>query len=76
MCLPKVRPVRVAARRQRELMRVIATLTPASCEWRDEDVDEDVVDVTGLDIPPRDPEESTFPNANISEWLQSPWVGE
>lgn len=72
MPLPKVRPVRVAARRQRELMCIIATQTSASCEWRDEDE----VDVTGLDIPPRDPEESAFPNANIPEWLQSPWMDE
>ena len=72
MPLPKVRPVRVAARRQRELMCIIATQTSASCEWRDEDE----VDVTGLDIPPRDPEESALPNANIPEWLQSPWMDE
>ena len=42
--VPKLRRVRVAARRQRELMAIIAAGEFEDAEW----VDEDLVDLTGL----------------------------
>ena len=45
----KVRPVRLAARRQRELMCVIKNMDVTEFEW----YDEDDIDITGLQEPPR-----------------------
>lgn len=67
------RPVRVAARRQRELMAVIASEENGECcEW----VDEQDVDVAGISVP-EDldilPTVSVMPIIDISEHLTSPW---
>ena len=46
--IPKLRPIRVAARRQRELMAIIASGEMEDVEW----LDESQVDTTGVDVPP------------------------
>ena len=46
--IPKVRPIRVAARRQRELMVIIASGEMEDVEW----LDHSQVDTTGVDMPP------------------------
>ena len=69
-CAHPTRPVRVAARRQRELMAVIASEENGEyCEW----VDEEYVDVAGISDPPdRDTTSSVMPIITISEHLTSP----
>ena len=45
--IPKIRPIRVAARRQNELMTIIASGEMEDVEW----LDEDQVDTTGVTMP-------------------------
>ena len=47
--LPPIRPVRIAARRQRELMAVIALRGSEDIEWVHED--EDHLDITEISVP-------------------------
>lgn len=73
----KIRPVRVAARRQREMMAIIALSEngPEQADWMEEgDLDLD----HGINIPPdvTSINQSTLPICSIEEHLSSPWEEE
>ena len=67
----RIRQLRVAARRQRELMLVIAQreLNLEYAEW----VDEDIVDLTDIELPVA-PGDLAMPTVSVDE--QSPWSDE
>ncbi|GBL99358.1 hypothetical protein AVEN_206775-1 [Araneus ventricosus] len=68
----RVRPLRIAARRQQELMAVIAfTENVELAEW----VDEDDIDIRGLTIP-EDESDVKMPVYSINEHISSPWEEE
>ncbi|GBM28638.1 hypothetical protein AVEN_620-1 [Araneus ventricosus] len=65
----RVRPLRIAARRQQELMAVIAfTENVEFADW----MDEDVIDIRGLTIP----EDVKMPVYSMNEHISSPWEEE
>jgi len=66
----RFRPFRVAARRQRELMVVIAQreLNSGNAEW----VDEDIVDLTDIELPVATGD-LAMPTVSVDEHLKSPW---
>jgi len=66
----RIRPLRVAARRQRELMVVIAQreLNSEYAEW----VDENLVDLTDIELPVA-PGDLAMPTVSVDEHLKSPW---
>ena len=49
LLLPPIRPVRIAARRQRELMAVITLRESEDIEWMH--ADEDLLDITEISFP-------------------------
>jgi len=64
-----IRPTRVAARRQRELMVVIAQSENAeSVEWQDEDD----LDLTGMTVPQTD-DVTGLPVCSMTDQFSSPW---
>ena len=65
--VPKVRPIRVAARRQRELMAIIASGEMEDAEW----VDESQVDTSGMHVPSGVEESCSLPV--IADYGQDPW---
>ena len=65
--IQKVRPIRVAARRQRELMAVIASGEMEDVEW----LDEDQVDLRGVTMPPLATELSAIPV--VADLDGDPW---
>lgn len=65
--IPKIRPIRVAARRQRELMTIIASGEMEDVEW----LDESQVDTTGLTVPSHAPHASRLPV--IADFDGDPW---
>lgn len=72
--MKKTRPVRVAARRQRELMAVI-TLQEGyeDAEW----IDEDNIDLTDVEIDMEDKsKESEIPVLSMDEYFTYPWNAE
>lgn len=65
----RVRPLRIAARRQRELMAIIALNDKVEvADW----MDEDDIDVTGITIP-EDDGNNNMPIISINDHLSSPW---
>ena len=73
--VPKLRPVRIAARRQRELMAIIAAGEFEDAEW----VDEDMADVSGLDVLVQETSivTNTLPIVDITTRLHaSPWLSQ
>jgi hypothetical protein len=65
----RIRPQRVAARRQRELMVIIANEENGeSAEW----MDEEELDLNGISIP-QDEEIHTLPIYSMKEHFASPW---
>lgn len=65
----KVRPVRIAARRQRELMAVISLSENVEfVDW----MDENDIDTTGINIPD-DNGSSQLPVFSMNEHISSPW---
>ena len=67
----RVRPVRVAARRQRELMAVIAYESAEDVEWFDED------DLDMTDVPVTEPDNDSGGQISVTttdEHLSSPWT--
>jgi len=68
----RIRPQRVAARRQRELMVIIANVeNEESLDW----IDEEELDPNEISIP-EDDDNQTFPVYSISEHFASPWENE
>ena len=68
----RIRLQRVAARRQRELMVIIANVeNEESVDW----IDEEELDLNGISIP-EDDDNQTFPVYVISEHFASPWENE
>lgn len=65
--IKKVRPIRIAAKRQRELMAVIARDHQLDCEWLDED------EVDSDELPPLNEKPLEFPTVNRELHMQSPW---
>jgi len=70
----RIRPVRIAAKRQRELMAVIAQQESwETAEW----LDEDEVDATDLIIPEEDVRrEQSLPIVSMEDHLNNPWEDE
>jgi hypothetical protein len=68
--MPQIRPIRIAARRQRELMAIIASGEMEDVEW----LDESQVDTTGLTVPPQTPYTSRLPV--IADLNGDPWEPE
>jgi len=71
----RVRPVRVAARRQRELMAVIAFQEHEDVEW----IDEEFVDTAGMTVPADSVNKrQSIPNPiiNTADHLAVPWTDE
>ena len=69
----RIHPLRIAARRQRELMVVIARKENAhseDVEW----LDEDEVDLSGILLPGNDDGERLMPVVTMDEHLSSPWM--
>ena len=64
----KVRPLRIAARRQNELMAIIALQESEFAEW----LDEDEVDCGGIVIPNTITDDTSMPVFHIEEHLASP----
>jgi len=65
----KIRPIRVAARRQRELMAIVAAVENGEqVDW----IEEQELDLTGIIIPP-EAEENCVPVHTISEHLLPIW---
>jgi len=63
-------PIRVAARRQREMMLIIATAENAkSAEWQDEDN----LDISEMTIPEKRCTGSGMPVYTRNEHFSSPW---
>ena len=68
-----IRPLRIAARRQRELMAVIARRENAhleDVEW----LDEDEVDLSAIILPGNDDGERLMPVVTMDEHFTSPWM--
>lgn len=67
----RIRPIRIAAQRQREMMAIIANTENGQedVEW----IDEEDLDLTGVTIP-EDNDEHLTPVISISKHLSSPWV--
>ena len=65
--IPKIRPIRVAARRQNELMVIIASGEMEDVEW----LDEDQVDTTGVTMPPPATAVSEIPV--VADLNENPW---
>ena len=67
-----IRPQRVAARRQRELMVIIANgENGESVDW----IDKEELDLNRISIP-EDDDNQTFPVYSMSEHFASPWENE
>ena len=64
-----IRPMRVAAKRQRELMAIIAYGEMFSAEW----LDEENVDLSGVSVPQESIQPEPMPIITIEEHLTSPW---
>ncbi|GBN17059.1 hypothetical protein AVEN_63806-1 [Araneus ventricosus] len=75
MCQPevgRVRPLRIAAHRQQELMAVITfTENVEFVDW----VDEDDIDIRGLTIP-EDERDVKMPVYSMNEHISTPWEEE
>ena len=72
--IPRVRPLRVAAKRQRELMAIIAHSEngPEDAEW----IDEDLLDVQGMEIPSSESNRRTLPVVSLEQHFRSRWAEE
>lgn len=72
--IQRVRPLRVAARRQRELMVVIARQENAvDAEW----MDDEEVDTTALDLIENPVlEQQSMPVISMDQHFESPWRNE
>jgi hypothetical protein len=71
--IKRIRPLRIAARRQRELMAVIARRENAhseDVEW----LDEDEVDLSAIIIPGNNDGERLMPVVTMDEHFTSPWM--
>ena len=67
-----IKPQRVAARRQRELMVIIANVKNGeNVDW----IYEEKLDLNGISIP-EDIDNQTFPVYSMSEHFASPWENE
>ena len=67
--LQRIRPQRVAARRQRELMVIIANeINGESADW----IEEEDLDVKGIPIP-HDKKIHSIPVCSLKEHFNSPW---
>ena len=66
-----MRPVRVAARRQRELMTIIVAESSKAeqCDW----MDEDDLDLTNVSIPSETVNKRKIPIRSIDKHFSSPW---
>lgn len=66
-----MRPVRVAARRQRELMTIIVAESSKAeqCDW----MDEDDLDLTNVSIPSETVKKRKIPIRSIDKHFSSPW---
>ncbi len=67
--VPRVRPTRIAARRQRELMAIIALNEAEDAEW----LDEEDVDTVGMITPSDEQLSSSIPLVNINDHLHNVW---
>ena len=68
----RIRPQKIASRRQRKLMVIIANVeNEESVDW----IDEEELDFNGISIP-EDDDNQTFPVYSISEHIASPWENE
>lgn len=65
----RIRPTRIAARRQRELMAIIAVNEAEDAEW----LDEEDVDLVGIGMPINEPLVSPLPLVTISDHLHNIW---
>ena len=65
----RIRPTRIAARRQRELMAIIAVSEAEDAEW----LDEEDVDLVGIGMPINEPLVSPLPLVTISDHLHNIW---
>ena len=65
----RIRPMRVAAKRQREVMAIIAHGEILSAEW----LNEDDLDLSCVTIPQEIDQSATMPIMTIEEHLNSPW---
>ena len=73
MTVSVILPLRIAARRQRELMAVIARRENAhseDVEW----LDEDEVDLSAIILPGNDDAERLMPVVTMNEHFTSPWM--
>ena len=68
---PRVRPIRVAARRQRELMAIIAAESSKAeqCDW----MDEDDLDLTNVSLQSEKVEKRKIPIRSMDKHFSSPW---
>ena len=66
------RPIKVAARRQREMMAIIANEQNRleQADW----IDEDLLDLEGVLVPPEIMTETAMHVYLLEEHLQCPWV--
>ena len=69
--VPKVRPVRIAAKRQRELLAIILNHEKQeAAEW----LEEDMLDIDDISLPDFDSNaEHTAPVFTVEEHLRNPW---
>jgi hypothetical protein len=69
--VPRIRPMRIAARRQRELLAIIVQNEAEDAEW----IDEDDVDTEGMNIPNQFSIRScTVPLIDIRDHLNNIWL--
>ena len=61
--------MRIAARRQRELMAIIALRENEDVEW----VDEDLLDITEIPVPTDNQHAPVMPVVTLVQHLSSPW---
>ena len=68
--MPLIRPVRIAARMQRELMAVIALRESEDIEWVHKD--EDLLDIKEISVPTDNQHVPVMPVVNLVKHLSSP----
>jgi hypothetical protein len=73
VAMQRIRPLRIAAKRQREMMAIILQNEVEFAEW----IDRDNLDTDGMDIPDDNADNnSQLPIMTVEQHLSSPWTNE
>ena len=73
VAMQRIRPLRIAAKRQREMMAIILQNEVEFADW----IDRDYLDTDGMDIPDDNADNnSQLPIMTVEQHLSSPWTNE